>query len=270
MAEREHNSALTAPHGYERYADWKGWKGEFAINSKDARYFAAEFAGLPVAGREVLEIGFGNGNFLAWARQQGAKVTGLEINPDMLAAAEKLGYPARKAELPALAAEGQRYDLIVAFDVLEHWSYDELFENFRAIPTLLNPGGHLLARFPNGHSPFGRVYQYGDFTHHSVLSRYRIEYLAAATGLEIVRIADARRLSSKPGLLRTLRHHWLGWQRRKLERHIARLYGTPRLPLAPNLVAVLRRPVDDGPGWTHAHESSTIDGSPGIMAKDGA
>lgn len=262
MAERGDNPAPAGTHGYEGYADWKGWKGEFATSDKVVRYFTAEFEGLPLAGRDVLEIGFGNGGFLAWARGQGAEVTGLEINPDMLAAAARVGYPARKAELSALVAEGRHYDLIVAFDVLEHWSPEELIENFRAIAALLNPGAHFLARFPNGHSPFGRVYQYGDFTHRSVLSRYRIEYLAATSGLEIVRIADACRLSSKPGPLRTLRHRWLALQRRRIERRIARLYGTPRLPLGPNLVAVLRRPAGSGGhGWTHTTERRNIGSS---------
>lgn len=254
MAEPGDNPALAGLEGYEGYADWKGWTGEFTASDKHARYFRAEFEGLPLAGREVLEIGFGNGGFLAWARQQGAKVTGLEINPDMLAAAARLGYPARNAELRTLVAEGRHCDLVVAFDVLEHWSHAELIENFRAIADLLNPGGHFLARFPNGHSPFGRVYQYGDFTHRSVLSRYRIEYLAEVSGLEVVRIADARRLSAKPGMLRALRHRWLALQRRRIERRIARLYGTPRLPLGPNLVAVLRRPAGNGHGWTHTAE----------------
>lgn len=234
--------ATAGASGYENYAGWKGWHGDFAVSTRDARYFAAEFRDLPLEGREVLEIGFGNGNFLAWARAQGARVTGLEINAEMLAAAARAGFATRNATLAELVAEGHRYDLIAAFDLLEHWSHDELFANFPAIATLLTPGGHFLARFPNGHSPFGRVYQHGDFTHRSVLSKYRIEYLAQLAGLEIVRISDVARVSSKPGALRALRQRWLALQRRRIERRIARLYGTPRLPLAPNLVAVLRRP----------------------------
>lgn len=232
----------TPADGYEGYAEWKGWHGEFAVSRRDARYFEAEFHDLPLAGKRGLEVGFGDGRFMAWAKAQGATVEGLEINPGMLAAAANHGFVARNASLGELADAGERYDLVVAFDVLEHWTTDELIANFRAVATLLRPGGRFLARFPNGHSPFGRVYQYGDFSHRSVLSCYKISYLAMLSGLDVIRIADARRVSSRPGALRALRHRWMAWQRKRIERRVARLYGTPRLPLGPNLVAVLGKP----------------------------
>lgn len=235
----------SAADGYQGYAEWKHWQGAFQASQRDARYFEAEFRDLPLAGKRVLEIGFGDGRFMAWAKAQGAEVEGVEINPEMLAAANNHGHVAHNVQLDGLAGTGARYDLIVAFDVLEHWNTDELIANFRAIATLLHCDGRFLARFPNGHSPFGRVYQHGDFSHHSVLSCYKIEYLAMLSGLEAIRISDAARVSSKPGTLRALRHRWLGWQRKRIERRIARLYGTPRLPLGPNLVAVLRKPASN-------------------------
>jgi len=227
---------------YAGYARWKGWDGAFEVRERDARYFEAEFAGIELAGKRVLEIGFGNGRFLAWARMRGADLYGLEINPDMLDAATHHGYAVRNASLADLVGEGASYDLVVAFDVLEHWSTDELIANFRHVTELLGPGGVFLARFPNGHSPFGRIYQHGDFTHKSVISAFKIDYLAALSGLDVVRIANARRVSSKPGTLRALRHRWMALRRAWVERSLSRLYGTERLPLDPNLVAVLRRP----------------------------
>ncbi len=226
---------------YEGYAQWKRWEGAFEVSVRDARYFAAEFRELPLRGKRVLEIGFGNGSFLAWAKSEGAEISGLEINPDMLAAAALHGYAARNASLAELVAEGARYDLIVAFDVIEHWDTDELIANFRHIAALLTDGGTFLARFPNGHSPFGRVYQHGDFTHKSVISHYKIDYLATLSQLDVVRVANVRRVSSRPGVLRALRHRWLALRRASIERSISRLYGTDRLPLDPNLVAVLRK-----------------------------
>ncbi|MGH8146540.1 MAG: class I SAM-dependent methyltransferase [Rhodanobacteraceae bacterium] len=235
----------SAADGYQGYTEWKHWQGTFQASQRDARYFDAEFRDLLLAGQRVLEIGFGEGRFMDWAKTQGATVEGLEINPEMLAAADRHGHVAHNLQLDSLVATGARYDLIVAFDVLEHWNTDELIANFRAIATLLHSGGRFLARFPNGHSPFGRVYQHGDFSHRSVLSCYKIGYLAMLSGLEVIRISDAARVSSKPGTLRALRHRWLGWQRKRIERRIARLYGTPRLPLGPNLVAVLRKPASN-------------------------
>ena len=182
--------------GYEGYAQWKRWQGSFEVREREARYFAAEFRGMPLRGKRVLEIGFGSGSFLTWAKFEGAEVCA-----------------ARNASLGELVGEDARYDLIVAFDVIEHWDTDELIANFRHIAALLADDGVFLARFPNGHSPFGRVYQHGDFTHKSVISHYKIGYLATISNLDVVRVANVRRVSSRPGALRALRHRWMALRR---------------------------------------------------------
>lgn len=232
-----------AHDGCSGYAEWKGWDGAFAASEREARYFTAEFDGIPLSGRRLLEIGFGNGSLLAWARDQGAQVSGVEHDGGMCEAGREAGFEVATDSLATLAGRGLEYDLIVAFDVIEHWDCAELVEGFAHVRSLLRAGGWFVARFPNGQSPFGRVYQHGDFTHKSTLSTYKIEYLARLTGLEVVRIGNACRVSAKAGILPALRQRWLALQRRRIERRIARLYGIRRLPLDPNLVAVLRRPV---------------------------
>jgi SAM-dependent methyltransferase len=227
---------------YANYTAWKQWDGAFAPTDRELRYFAAEFRGIPLRDRRVLEIGFGNGGFLVFAKGAGADVAGIEINAEMREAAKRHGFETFDASLVELAARGAQYDLVAAFDVLEHWDTDDLVENFRAIRALLNEGGLFLSRFPNGQSPFGRVFQHGDFSHKSILSTYKIEYLAGIAGFEIVRIGNASRVPSRPGPLASVRHWWLARRRRWIERSIARLYGIRRLPLDPNLVAVLRKP----------------------------
>ena len=159
-----------SPQLYSGYADWKNWHGEFAPSDRDARYFAAELADIPLQGKRVLEIGFGNGSFLAWAKALGAEVVGTEIDAAMIQRALARGFDARPASLDALAAANERFDLIVAFDVFEHWDKPTLVASLVQFAALLGPDGQLLARFPNGQSPFGRVHQYGDPTHQTVLS----------------------------------------------------------------------------------------------------
>jgi 2-polyprenyl-3-methyl-5-hydroxy-6-metoxy-1,4-benzoquinol methylase len=236
---------------YANYAEWKRWDGVFATSDKEARYFAAEFEEIPLHGKRVLEIGFGNGSFLAWAKGEGADISGLEINAEMREAARKNGFIAFDSTLTELASQDARYDVIVAFDVLEHWDTDELVQNFADVRDLLGDGGLFISRFPNGQSPFGRAFQHGDFSHKSTLTTYKIEYLAARTGFEIVRIANPCRVPSRRGPFGTFRQWWLARRRRWIERSIARLYGIRRLPLDPNLVAVLRKPA------TASHQRTT-------------
>jgi len=236
--------ARAAVDPYANYAEWKRWDGAFTTSEKDARYFAAEFDGVALRGVRVLEIGFGNGGFIAWAKSQGADVAGIELNAEMREAARSAGFTAFDATLAELALQPTRYDIVVAFDVIEHWDAAELIENFRHIRSLLKEGGLFVSRFPNGQSPFGRVFQHGDFSHKSTLSTYKIEYLASLTGFDIVRIDNACRVPTRAGALGSLRQWWLARRRRRIERSIARLYGVRKLPLDPNLVAVLKKPDD--------------------------
>jgi SAM-dependent methyltransferase len=225
---------------YAHYAEWKRWDGAASPDANDARYYAAEFDGIALSGRRVLEIGFGNGRFLAWARDVGARIVGVEINAPMRDAARSAGFDVVDDAPEALAARGEKFDVVVAFDVLEHFDADELSSLFRAVHSMLVDGGVFVSRFPNGQSPFGRAYQHGDFSHKSTLTTYKIEYLAGITGFDIVRIANPCRVARR-GALGSLRHWWLARRRRRFERTIARLYDMRRLPLDPNLVAVLRK-----------------------------
>jgi 2-polyprenyl-3-methyl-5-hydroxy-6-metoxy-1,4-benzoquinol methylase len=235
----------TAADPYANYATWKAWDGAFAPTDRELRYFEAEFRALPLQGRRVLEIGFGNGGFMAFARREGAAVAGIEINAAMREAAATHGFETFDASLVDLATRDDRYDLVVAFDVLEHWDTSDLVDNFRAIRLLLNEGGLFVSRFPNGQSPFGRVFQHGDFSHKTILSTYKIEYLAGIAGFEIVRIGNPCRVPSRAGPLASVRHWWHAQRRRWIERSIARIYGIRRLPLDPNLVAVLKKAARD-------------------------
>jgi SAM-dependent methyltransferase len=233
--------ARPAVDPYANYAAWKQWDGAFSPSDRELRYFAAEFRGIRLHGLRVLEIGFGNGAFLAFASGEGANVAGIEINAQMRDAARRRGFETFEGSLAELAKRDGRFDLVVAFDVLEHWDTNELVDNFRAIHALLKDGGLFVSRFPNGQSPFGRVFQHGDFSHKSVLSTYKIEYLAGLVGFGVVRIGNPARVPSRPGPLASIRHWWLARRRRWIERSIARLYGIRRLPLDPNLVAVLKK-----------------------------
>ncbi len=226
---------------YAGYAQWKGWQGDFETSDRDARYFAAELAGIDLSGKRVLEIGFGNGSFLAWARRQNAQVTGTEIIDTLIEQARTKGYDAQSASLPTLLASGRQFDLVVAFDVFEHWHKDELIANLGQLHALLAGDGLLLARFPNGHSPFGRVHQHGDLTHVTTLSSSSVTQLAQMSGFTVERIDNAQRVPLRNDLWSVLKHHWRRYRRARIEIALGKLYGFGRLPLDPNLSVMLRR-----------------------------
>lgn len=230
---------------YAGYQDWKGWDRPFHHDARDAEILGGEFTGVPLAGARVLEIGFGEGRLMSWARASGATVVGTEIQPALIAAAKKAGYPIVEADLASLAASSPTtYDVVVALDVLEHIAPGDLPGTLAAISRLLVPGGRFVARFPNGQSPFGRVYQYGDPTHLAVLSIPILRHHAEQAGLLVERAGNAYRplgIGAARRLANRLRHGL----RSMVDWLLATLYALERVPFDPNVTVVLRRPPGD-------------------------
>ena len=95
----------------------------------------------------VLEIGCGTGHNLKMLEQFG-RVDALELDDEARAIAEKrLGRKAMSTPLPELAGvKGLHYDLIGAFDVIEH--IDDDAAAVASIATKLKPGGRFFMTVP--------------------------------------------------------------------------------------------------------------------------
>ena len=95
----------------------------------------------------LLEVGAGTGHNLPMLAKFG-EVDALEIDPEARAIAEKrLGKQVLSAPLPELnGVEPGQYDLVGAFDVVEH--IDDDAAAVVALARLLKPGGKLLLTVP--------------------------------------------------------------------------------------------------------------------------
>lgn len=230
------------------YEAWKEWEQDSfgCFDEHLASYYAAELKKC-LPGREtrprIMEVGFGNGAFLAFCRSRGYPICGVEIIDELVKRAHDGGFEAY-AGISALPP-GVSYDLIFAFDVLEHIEADTLVNFLRELRTKLAPGGLLVARFPNGDSPFGRSYQYGDVTHMTVIGSGRIKHLAACTGFDVV-------YCGSPAVPRTLRdfkfllYRAVSWPFRFFIEKILTFVYYPVHPITfeANLVVRLKKPID--------------------------
>ena len=101
----------------------------------------------PPPGARLLEIGCGTGHNLAMLGQFGP-VDGLELDDQARAIAERrLGRTVMSAPLPELAGVPEHYyDLVGAFDVIEHIDDDEAA--LESIATRLKPGGKFVMTVP--------------------------------------------------------------------------------------------------------------------------
>lgn len=109
---------------------------------------AAEIARLPLPSpAQILEAGCGPGGNLAMLKRFGEVVA---IEPDESSrayAAESNGVDVRQGLLPqAIPDFGRRFDLVAAFDVIEH--VDDDAGAVAALGRLLKPGGFFIATVP--------------------------------------------------------------------------------------------------------------------------
>ena len=101
----------------------------------------------PPANAKILEIGCGSGHNLSMLADFG-HVDGLELDDEMRALSEKrLGRKIMRSPLPELSeVKDKSYDLIGAFDVIEH--IDDDHAALAAIATKLRPGGKFMMTVP--------------------------------------------------------------------------------------------------------------------------
>jgi len=100
----------------------------------------------PAADARILEIGCGTGHNLAMLSGFG-HVDGLELDDEAAALSEKrLGRVVIRSPLPELEGVSNDYDLIGAFDVIEH--IDDDHAALAAIATRLKPGGKFIMTVP--------------------------------------------------------------------------------------------------------------------------
>ncbi|MDR6904636.1 SAM-dependent methyltransferase [Agromyces sp. 3263] len=231
------------------YLGWKGWGADgFGVLTRgDKDYFARETRDLgrlhPPA--SVLEIGYGNGAFLAFSRSVGWNVTGTELLPELVELARAAGYQAFRADELDTLPDGS-FDLVAAFDVFEHVPPEASVAFLRSLSAKLAEGGVILLRFPNADSWIGNPFQHGDVTHVNAIGVLKLEFYAAEAGLSILRIRGARRRGFQTSVIHGL-HAWTAGVIIKCIGAIAKALYFPDLPVvlsSSNVVTVLGRAGD--------------------------
>ena len=119
--------------------DWLGW------------YHRAALENMPIASGSVLDVGCGNGAFVAAAAARGYDAWGIDFSAKAIEAGRKhFGlehlYCASTQELTERFG-ARRFDVVTAFEVLEHM--DDARSFIRELIGLTAPGGHVIVSVPN-------------------------------------------------------------------------------------------------------------------------
>lgn len=138
----------------------------------------------------ILDLGCGHGALIHFARRGGyTNIRGVDGSPEQVAAARRLGIDGVEevALLAALTAQAdESLDVVVAFDVIEHFTRDELLSFVDQVHRVMRPGGRWIIHTPNGESPFcGRI-RYGDLTHELAFTRTSINQVLLSSGFSKV------------------------------------------------------------------------------------
>lgn len=101
----------------------------------------------PLAGLRIVDIGCGGGILTEALAELGAGMTGIDPAPNNIAVAGRhaersgLAIDYRNTTAEALAAEGARFDIVVAMEVLEHVEGQKDF--VATLASMVEPGGLL-------------------------------------------------------------------------------------------------------------------------------
>jgi len=230
------------PEFYKDYVEFKEWDSESGIDPSEM--FELEFQKFGTHGPlRILEIGFGKGELLDWAREKGHHITGIEIIPQLVELAKSRGHNAIQLsaqDLNKAPFSIHEFDVIVILDVLEHLYIPEIIDLLKSCHRFLRPQGQILTRFPNGLSPFGLVQHMKDITHITILSPDRMEQLGRVTGFKVKSFNNAARSLSqgnKPRWVRVILYRL----RNLIETAIGLFYYGNRVPLDPNMSLILQK-----------------------------
>lgn len=139
----------------------------------------------------ILELGCGHGAMLYFARKAGyLNLRGVDGSPEQVSAAQRLGIEGVElgdvSQMLANLPDGSQ-DCVVAFDLIEHFTRDEIIGLVDEVRRVLKANGRWIIHTPNAESPFGARMRYWDFTHELAFTRTSMAQLLHSSGFSAVR-----------------------------------------------------------------------------------
>ena len=135
-------------------------------------------------GAAIVEIGCGGGELLAYLGRRGfSHAAGIDISAEQVALARRRGVHAELGDaFDYLATHGHAFEAILAIDILEHLTRDELLRLAPLLFAALRPGGRLLVQTANGAGLCPGQVIYGDLTHVTVFTPQSLAQLLRPVG----------------------------------------------------------------------------------------
>lgn len=151
----------------------------------------------------VLEIGCGRGYTMMTLRKMGFhNVFGIDIDKSQTKYCKHSGLNVELVDdtIDFLAKHTSEYDLVIAFDVLEHMDKNELICALKGIYAALRPEGKVICKVPNANHPLSMRYRYIDWTHYMSFTECSLDFVLYNTGFRNIKVFEEPYVPQKMGL----------------------------------------------------------------------
>ncbi len=133
---------------------------------------------------EIADLGCGKGNMLVYLENMGYRsYVGVDVSSSQLQGSRVA--PARllqKGVLQFLSERKNTFQLLLSFDLIEHFNKDEALLFLRLCYQSLVPGGRIVIQTPNGESPWAGSSYHSDITHEICFTPSSLIRLMKLTG----------------------------------------------------------------------------------------
>lgn len=160
----------------------------------------------------ILEVACGQGKLLSFFKKRGFhNISGVDVSPEQIALARQVVPTVHEANvLEFLEAHPGQFELIVGFDIIEHFNKDEVLRFLDGCRLALKTGGRLILQTPNADSPLVADTRYGDFTHEVCFQMNSLGRLLRLCGFKDIVAREQGPIPHGYSFLSTVR--WLIWQ----------------------------------------------------------
>jgi trans-aconitate methyltransferase len=140
-------------------------------------------------------LGCGAGQLMYYLDECGYRnVTGIDISNEQVVEAKKHGV--KKVECCSASTHLKKnrikYDVIIAIDVFEHYTIDELFNILKLLKKSMKTKAKLVLHIPNAEGIFGMHACFHDVTHMNYYTPHSIKQCLLSEGFSEVQVFEDR------------------------------------------------------------------------------
>lgn len=198
---------------YRRYSStFKEHISEFDKKSVIKTFIKYRYQYQPILNKfnkdvRILELGCGRGLFLEFLNNSGYKnVFGIDVSKEQIDIAKTKKFNVKETDvMEYLKSNKEKFDLIFAIDLIEHFHKDELIPLFEGIYNKLRNGGAFVFHTPNGLGINATYTIYGDLTHLTIFTPNSAIQILTLVGFNEIKFFETEPYAKNvKGILRLL------------------------------------------------------------------